>query len=72
MMTPFLIAGLSVLIGFGFVIFAFVNPPWWLQPIFDIIILFFLGYRTQKLVIGAFLIVVPPTVLLGFSDYLSM
>lgn len=72
MMTPFLIAAVCVLFGLGFVLFAFVTPPWYLQPIFDINILYFLGYRTQKLVIGAFLIVVPPTMLLGFSDYIAM
>ena len=70
MMAPFLIAGISVVVGLLFVLFAFVNPPWWLQPFFDINILYFLSFRTQRMVIGAFLIVVPPTMLLGFSDYL--
>lgn len=69
MMAPFLIAGICVVVGFLFVLFAFVNPPWWLQPFFDVNLLYFLSFRTQRLVIGAFLIVVPPTMLLGFSDY---
>jgi hypothetical protein len=36
---------------------------------FDINLLYFLSFRTQRVVIGAFLIVVPPTILLGLSDY---
>ncbi len=72
MMAPFLIASICVAFGFLFVLFAFVTPPWWLQPIFEINIFYFLGYRTQKIVIGVFLMVVPPTMLLGFSDMFTM
>jgi hypothetical protein len=70
MMAPFLIAGICVVVGLLFVLFAFIDPPWWLQPFFDVNFFYFLSFRTQRMVIGAFLIVVPPTMLLGFSDYL--
>jgi hypothetical protein len=69
MMAPFLLAGICVVLGLLFVLFAFIDPPWFLQPIFDINLLYFLSFRTQRMVIGAFLIVVPPTILLGLSDY---
>ncbi len=72
MMLPFLISGICVLIGFGFVMFAFFDPPWWLQPFFQLNLVHFLSQRTQMFILGAFLIVVPPTLLLGFSEYLLM
>jgi hypothetical protein len=71
MLAPFLISAVCVVVGFLFVLFAFVNPPWFLQPIFDVNLFYFLGYRTQKLIIGAFFIVVPPLVLLGLGDHLG-
>ncbi len=67
MFVPMLLIPLFVLFGFTWILFAFVNPPYFLTHIyFSPRILYFMGERTGRILVGVVLGVVVPLLISMF------
>jgi len=67
MFLPLLLMPIFVLFGLTWILFAFVNPPYYLSSIYYAPrFLYFLGERTGKLLIGVIFAVVLPLLISMF------
>lgn len=66
-LLPYILIGICVLFGFSFVLFAFVNPPYFLSSLyFTPSFLYFMGERTGRVFIGILFGLVGPLLISMF------